>query len=44
MIYEYKNVPEEVYTAFKTSDAKGIYLNKHIKGQYEFEKVDPSSM
>lgn len=39
MIYEYKNVPEEVYVAMKTSGAKGIYLNKHIKGKYEFEKI-----
>lgn len=43
VIYEYKNVPEEVYAAFKSSDAKGIYLNKYIKGKYEFEKVNPSS-
>jgi DNA primase len=39
MIYEYKNVPEEEYIHMKTSGSKGIYLNKHIKGKYEFEKV-----
>jgi hypothetical protein len=39
MIYKYKNVPEEIYRALKTSDAKGIYLNRHIKGKYEFEKI-----
>jgi hypothetical protein len=38
-IYEYKNVPPEVYNALKTSDAKGIYLNRHIKGNYPFEKI-----
>lgn len=39
MIYEYKDVPEEIYTALKTSDAKGIYLNRQIKGKYRFEKI-----
>ena len=39
MIYDYKNVPEEIYHALKTSGAKGIYLNQHIKGKYKFEKI-----
>lgn len=39
MVYEYKDVPEEVYQAMKTSGAKGIYLNRHIKGKFDFEKV-----
>jgi hypothetical protein len=39
MIYEYKDVPEEIYIAMKTSGAKGIYLNQHIKGKYPFEKI-----
>ena len=39
MIYDYKNVPEDVYIAMKTSGAKGIYLNQHIKGKYQFEKI-----
>ena len=39
LVYDYKNVPEEVYVALKTSGAKGIYLNQHIKGRYQFEKI-----
>jgi hypothetical protein len=39
MIYEYKDVPEEIYIAMKTSGAKGIYLNRNIKGKYPFEKI-----
>ena len=39
MIYDYKNVPEDVYQAMKTSGAKEIYLNQHIKGKYQFEKI-----
>jgi hypothetical protein len=38
-IYDYKNVPEEVYTAMKTAFSKGIFLNKNIKGKYEYEKI-----
>lgn len=39
MVYDYKNVPWEVYQAMKTSGSKGTFLNKHIKGNFEFEKV-----
>jgi len=39
MVYDYKDVPEAVYLAMKSSGSKGIYLNKHIKGHYDFEKV-----
>jgi hypothetical protein len=39
-IYDYKGVPEEEYELMKTSGAKGIYLNKNIKGKYPFEKVN----
>ncbi|MBW8685290.1 KTSC domain-containing protein [Chitinophaga rhizophila] len=39
LIYDYKNVPEEVYQAMKTSGSKGTYLNKYIKGHYPYEKV-----
>ncbi|WP_041734635.1 KTSC domain-containing protein [Dyadobacter fermentans] len=40
MVYDYKNVPWEVYQAMKTSGSKGTFLNKHIKGNFEFEKVN----
>lgn len=43
LIYDYKNVPEEVYQAMKTSGSKGTYLNKHIKGHYEYEKVSETN-
>jgi hypothetical protein len=42
LVYEYKNVPEEVYTSLKTSKIKGIYFNQHIKGRYPFQKVKPA--
>jgi len=37
--YEYKNVPESVYNAMKKAISKGSFLNKYIKGMYEFSKV-----
>ncbi len=39
-MYEYKNVPLKVYNAMIASGAKGIYFNQHIKGQYDFQKVN----
>ena len=39
MVYDYKEVPQEIYTEMKTSKSKGIYLNHNIKGHYPFEKI-----
>lgn len=39
MVYDYKNVPPEIYEAMKHSDSKGTYLNKYIKGNFDFKKV-----
>lgn len=38
-VYDYKNVPEDVYHAMKASGSKGTFLNTEIKGKYEFEEV-----
>jgi len=38
-IYDYKNVPTGIYQAMKSAASKGKYFNKHIKGNYEFEKI-----
>ena len=38
-VYDYKNVPEEVYREMKAYSSKGTYLNKKIKGKYNFEKI-----
>jgi len=39
MVYDYKDVPPEEYLEMKSATSKGTYLNKYIKGQYQFEKV-----
>lgn len=40
MVYDYKNVPREVYEEIRASFSKGIYFNQYIKGIYEFEKIE----
>lgn len=43
MLYEYKEVPEDIYKALKIAGSKGRYLNHYIKGKYEFEKIESIS-
>ncbi|HEY2583012.1 MAG TPA: KTSC domain-containing protein [Mucilaginibacter sp.] len=38
-VYDYKNVPEKVYEEMKAYTSKGTYLNKKIKGNFDFEKI-----
>lgn len=39
MVYDYKEVPEEIYIEMEMSKSKGTYLNNYIKGHYTFEKI-----
>jgi len=38
-IYDYLHVPPTVYAAMKASGSKGTYLNRKIKGHYDFKKI-----
>jgi hypothetical protein len=38
-IYDYKHVPEKIYKDMRVASSKGEFLNKHIKPNYEFEKI-----
>lgn len=38
-IYDYLNVPQEVYEEMKAASSKGTFLNNRIKGVYDFRKV-----
>ena len=38
-VYDYKQVPKKVYKKMKIASSKGEFLNKHIKPNYEFEKI-----
>ncbi len=40
VVYDYKNVPAKVYEAMKKTTSKGKYLNKYIKGHYDFTKIE----
>ena len=40
LVYEYQHVPESVYDAMKRSRSKGSFLNRKIKGVYDFIKVN----
>jgi len=41
-VYEYRDVPVEVFAEMKAARSKGTYLNQHIKGRFAFEKITPS--
>lgn len=38
-IYEYKDVPEEVFDALLSAESVGKYFNKEIKGKFTFRKL-----
>lgn len=38
-IYQYENVPAEVFEEFKAADSKGTYLSRNIKGIYAYTKI-----
>ncbi|NIJ54344.1 KTSC domain-containing protein [Dyadobacter arcticus] len=40
MVYDYKKVPLEVYQSMMAAFSKGTFLNRYIKGNFEFEKVE----
>jgi hypothetical protein len=39
IVYDYQHVPEAVFEAMKAAGSKGRFLNRHIKGNYDFVKV-----
>ena len=38
-VYDYKDVPRNVFTAMKASGSKGAFLNRNIKNKYGFERI-----
>lgn len=38
-VYDYQNVPKDVYDAMKAAGSKGTFLNTEIKGKYRFVEV-----
>jgi hypothetical protein len=40
LIYDYHDVPPEVYKSLKIAGSKGRFLNFHIKGKFRFDRVN----
>ena len=38
-VYDYFDVPQEVYEQFKSFREKGVFYNEQIKGKYRFARV-----
>ncbi len=38
-IYDYQNVPLNIYQSIKQAPSKGIYFNQFVKGTYPFIKI-----
>ncbi len=38
-IYQYSEVPQDVYTALMAAASLGSFLHKHIRGKYSYHKV-----
>ena len=36
--YEYLNVPYFVFEGFRSAGSKGSFINKYVKGKFEFNK------
>lgn len=39
-IYQYYNVPEEVYNAMLTAPSKGKYFNESIRGKFSYQEIE----
>ncbi|MEJ7692414.1 KTSC domain-containing protein [Daejeonella sp.] len=39
LIYDYKDVPSQVFKALKVAGSKGRFFNFHIKGKYEYDRI-----
>lgn len=39
-MYDYFDVPQNVYRSFLNSESKGKFFHKHINKKYEYKKVD----
>lgn len=38
-VYDYLDVPSAVVKELSNAKSKGTFLNKHIKGKFEYEKI-----
>jgi hypothetical protein len=38
-IYEYLDVPEDIYSGMKEASSKGTYFNQHVKDQFKYRLI-----
>jgi len=38
-VYQYSNVPANVYVGLMNASSHGTYLNAHIKGTYNYRQI-----
>lgn len=38
-VYQYYDVPEDIYNAMLNSDSKGRYFNQHIRGKFPYQEI-----
>jgi hypothetical protein len=38
-VYQYYDVPEDIYNAMLSSDSKGRYFNQHIRDKFPYEEI-----
>jgi KTSC domain-containing protein len=39
-IYQYRNVPPELYKGLKQADSKGQYFQENIRGEFQYWQYD----
>ncbi|MCB9468393.1 MAG: KTSC domain-containing protein [Candidatus Obscuribacterales bacterium] len=39
-IYQYSDVPKEIYDELMTADSLGIYFNSEIRDEYDCERIN----
>jgi KTSC domain-containing protein len=39
-IYQYYDVPEDVYNEMLSAESKGRYFNSHIRGKYQYQEIE----
>ena len=39
ILYEYYDVPHEVFSGFDNADSQGVYFNKNIAKKFTFKKL-----
>lgn len=39
-IYQYYDVPEDIYEGMLAAESKGKYFNSHIRGKFAYQEIE----